>query len=201
MTGGLAECQLHGEVFRDVNVPSKAFGELVEAIRHTPLLSVEEVKAILDTRADVVVLDARRFEEYRAMSIPHRISVPGDELAQRVHDIAPAPDTLVIANCAGRTRSIIGAQSLVNVGFPTRLSPCATAQSAGRSRARTRVWTLGSLRKSHPFGARGRRGAKPNCGRLLRPCHRTVGKSSGHPSYEEAVPLSSPRHRRERGLK
>ena len=152
MTGGLAECQLHGEVFRDVNVPSKAFGELVEAFRHTPLLSVEEVKAILDTRADVVVLDARRFEEYRAMSIPHRISVPGDELAQRVHDIAPAPDTLVIANCAGRTRSIIGAQSLVNVGFPTRLSPCATAQSAGRSRARTRVWTLGSLRKSHPFG-------------------------------------------------
>jgi len=121
LTGGLAEYRRHGEVFRDVNVPSKAFGELVEAIRHTPSLSAEEVKQVLDARTDVVVLDARRFEEFRAMSIPRGISVPGGELALRVHDIAPSHDTLVIVNCAGRTRSIIGAQSLVNAGIPNKV--------------------------------------------------------------------------------
>jgi rhodanese-related sulfurtransferase len=122
LSGGLAEYRRHGEVFRDVNVPSKAFGELVESIRHTPSLSAQEVKAILDNRDDFVVLDARRFEEYRTMSIPSGVSVPGGELALRVHDIAPSPDTLVIVNCAGRTRSIIGAQSLVNAGVPNRVA-------------------------------------------------------------------------------
>jgi rhodanese-related sulfurtransferase len=107
-----------GEIFRDVNVPSKAFGELVEGVRHTPSLSADEVKALLDARADVVVLDARRFDEYRTMSIPTGISVPGAELALRVRALAPDPATRVIVNCAGRTRSIIGTQSLVNFGIP-----------------------------------------------------------------------------------
>ncbi|MFX5587207.1 rhodanese-related sulfurtransferase, partial [Acinetobacter baumannii] len=49
-----------GERFQDVNVPSKAFGELVESKRHTPSLAAEEVKALLDSGEDVVVVDARR---------------------------------------------------------------------------------------------------------------------------------------------
>jgi rhodanese-related sulfurtransferase len=107
-----------GELFRDVNVPSKAFGELVEHERHTPSLSAQEVKALIDAKADVVVLDARRFDEYQTMSIPTATSVPGAELVLRVRELAPDPATRVIVNCAGRTRSIIGTQSLVNAGIP-----------------------------------------------------------------------------------
>ena len=33
----------------------------------------------------------------------------------------PDPDTLVVVNCAGRTRSIIGCQSLSNAGIPNRV--------------------------------------------------------------------------------
>lgn len=107
-----------GELFRDVNVPSKSFGELVEHERHTPSLSAPEVKALIDERANVVVLDARRFDEYQTMSIPGATSVPGAELVLRVRELAPDPATRVIVNCAGRTRSIIGTQSLVNAGIP-----------------------------------------------------------------------------------
>jgi rhodanese-related sulfurtransferase len=107
-----------GELFRDVNVPSKAFGELVEHERGTPSLSADEVKALIAAGADLVVLDARRFDEYQVMSIPTGISVPGAELALRVRDLAPKPTTRVVVNCAGRTRSIIGTQSLVNAGIP-----------------------------------------------------------------------------------
>jgi rhodanese-related sulfurtransferase len=39
----------------------------------------------------------------------------------RAREIAPAPDTLVVVNCAGRTRSIIGAQSLINAGLPNKI--------------------------------------------------------------------------------
>lgn len=106
-----------GELFIDVNSPSKAFGELVEHHNHTPSLAAEEVNALLRDQADVVVLDARRFDEYHTMSIPGGISVPGGELVLRVRDLALSPDTTVIVNCAGRTRSIIGTQSLVNAGI------------------------------------------------------------------------------------
>lgn len=122
LDGGLRGYGRIGEVFRDVNVPSKSFGELVEAIRGTPSLSARDVKQLIDEDADIVVLDARRFEEYHTMSIPAGISVPGAELALRVRDLAPDPDTLVIVNCAGRTRSIIGTQSLVNAGIPNRVA-------------------------------------------------------------------------------
>ncbi len=108
-------------VFSGVNVPSKAFGEFVEVNYDTPNISAEELKSKIDAGADMVVLDSRPIDEYRRMSIPTGIDVPGAELAYRVHDLAPSPETLVVVNCAGRTRSIIGAQSLINAGIPNRV--------------------------------------------------------------------------------
>ncbi|CAM3795411.1 rhodanese homology domain-containing protein [Polynucleobacter arcticus] len=111
-----------GEVFKDVNVPSKSFGEFVESKRHTPSLSAQEVKQLIDKNEDVVVVDVRRFDEYNTMSIPTGISVPGAELVLRVPEIAPNPKTRIIVNCAGRTRSIIGTQSLINAGIPNEVN-------------------------------------------------------------------------------
>jgi predicted metal-dependent enzyme (double-stranded beta helix superfamily)/rhodanese-related sulfurtransferase len=123
LSGGLKGWQdAGGEVFRDVNVPSKSFGELVESKRHTPSLSAQEVKALIDSKADVVVMDARRFDEYQTMSIPSGISVPGAELVLRARTLAPSATTRIIVNCAGRTRSIIGTQSLINSGIPNPVS-------------------------------------------------------------------------------
>ena len=123
LAGGLKGWQeAGGEVFRDVNVPSKSFGELVESKRHTPSLSAQEVKALIDAKANVVVMDARRFDEYQTMSIPSGISVPGAELVLRARTLAPNVTTRIIVNCAGRTRSIIGTQSLINSGIPNPVS-------------------------------------------------------------------------------
>jgi rhodanese-related sulfurtransferase len=108
-------------VFSGVNVPSKAFGEFVEVNYHTPNISAEELQAKITAGEDMVVLDSRPIDEYRRMNIPTGVDVPGAELVHRVHDIAPSPDTLVVVNCAGRTRSIIGAQSLINAGIPNKV--------------------------------------------------------------------------------
>ncbi|WP_369990704.1 rhodanese-related sulfurtransferase [Pseudomonas xanthosomatis] len=141
LDGGLAGWHAAGgETFRDVNVPSKAFGELVESVRHTPSLAAEQVQALLDDKANVVVLDARRFDEYQTMSIPGGISVPGAELVLRVAELAPDPSTQVIVNCAGRTRSIIGTQSLVNAGIP---NPVAALRNG------TIGWTLAGQQLAH----------------------------------------------------
>jgi rhodanese-related sulfurtransferase len=122
LEGGLEAYAREGQLFRDVNVPSKSFGELVESTCHTPSLPAPEVKALLDSGADVTVLDVRRFEEYRTMSIPGGVSVPNAELTLRVFDLVPSQETLVIVNCAGRTRGIIGTQTLVNIGLPNRVA-------------------------------------------------------------------------------
>ncbi|WP_252090910.1 rhodanese-related sulfurtransferase [Pseudomonas sp. MWU13-3659] len=156
LEGGLAGWRdAGGELFKDVNVPSKAFGELVEAERHTPSLAAEEVKTLLDANADVVVLDARRFDEYQTMSIPGGISVPGAELVLRVAELAPNPATRVIVNCAGRTRSIIGTQSLVNAGIPNPVSAL---------RNGTIGWTLAGQALEH--GQTRRFGAVSNATRV-----------------------------------
>lgn len=106
------------ELFRDVNSYSKAFGELVEHRRGTPSIAPAELLQLLGQGSRPVILDARRFDEYATMSIPGGISAPGAELVLRASAAAPSPDTLVVVNCAGRTRSIIGAQSLINAGLP-----------------------------------------------------------------------------------
>ncbi len=109
------------ELFSGVNVPSKAFGEFVETVYGTPRLEAGEVHRLIHAGENMVVLDSRPFEEYRRMSIPTGVDTPGAELVYRVHDMAPDPETLVVVNCAGRTRSIIGAQSLINAGIPNKV--------------------------------------------------------------------------------
>jgi rhodanese-related sulfurtransferase len=110
------------ELFRDVNSASKAFGELVEATLHTPSLSAAEVQSMIAENADCVILDVRRFDEFQTMSIPGAVSVPGGELVLRIQEMAPRPETQVIINCAGRTRSILGTQSLINAGIPNHVA-------------------------------------------------------------------------------
>jgi rhodanese-related sulfurtransferase len=129
-----------GELFADVNTPSKAFGELVAATAGTPDVTARDLQAMLRDGQDVVVVDARRFEEYQTMSIPTATSVPGAELILRVGALAPDPATTVVVNCAGRTRSIIGTQSLINAGQANRVMAL---------RNGTIGWTLAGLPLDH----------------------------------------------------
>lgn len=134
------------EVFQDVNSYAKAFGELVEARCHTPSLSADEVASLIAGKADIAVLDVRRFDEYTTMSIPGSVSVPGAELVLRAGKAAPYPDTTIIVNCAGRTRSIIGTQSLINAGLPNKVRAL---------RNGTMGWTLAKHDLEHGADRRG----------------------------------------------
>src|SRR5262249_1753653 len=105
-------------LYAGVNVPSKTFGELVEHQRHTPHISAQELQAMRAAGDNIVIVDGRTFAEYQRMNIPDGISCPNGELALRIQDIAPDPKTKIVVNCAGRTRSIIGAQTLIDFGVP-----------------------------------------------------------------------------------
>jgi rhodanese-related sulfurtransferase len=147
LAGGLQAWRVAGyEVFEDVNSYAKAFGELVEARRHTPSLSADEVAALIAEKANIRILDVRRFDEYATMNIPGSVSVPGAELVLRAGRAAPDPDTTIIVNCAGRTRSIIGTQSLINAGLPNKVRAL---------RNGTIGWTLAKHDLAHGASQRG----------------------------------------------
>ena len=122
LDGGTPAWQAAGyELFSGVNVPSKAFGEWVEHHYGTESVDPPELKQWIDSGRKMVVLDSRTYEEFVRMSIPTGVSVPGGELAYRIADIVPDPQTLVVVNCAGRTRSILGAESLRRAGIPNQV--------------------------------------------------------------------------------
>jgi rhodanese-related sulfurtransferase len=185
LAGGLQAWQMAGyEVFQDVNSYAKAFGELVESRRHTPSLPADEVAKLIASKANVAVLDVRRFDEYATMNIPGSISVPGAELVLRAGSIAPDPETTIIVNCAGRTRSIIGTQSLINAGVANKVLAL---------RNGTIGWTLAKQDLEHGADRRGGiglfEGAKANS--------REVAYRAGvrHVGIEEATALEGQTHR------
>src|SRR6185503_8784247 len=156
MTGGLKAWRDAGhEVFTGVNVPSKAFGEVVEHDNDTPRIDAADLQKLVDSKTDMVILDSRPMPEFNNMSIPGGVDCPGAELVYRVKDFAPNPNTLVVVNCAGRTRSIIGAQSLINAGLPNKVMALKNG---------TMGWHLAGLKvargETKSFGPQGPEAAK-----------------------------------------
>ncbi|HKU70856.1 MAG TPA: rhodanese-like domain-containing protein [Burkholderiales bacterium] len=119
LEGGSAAWQRAGYgLFKGVNVPSKLFGELVEHEYHTPRVTVQELSRMRDAGEAFVLLDGRPLVEHRKMTIPGSTCCPNAELPYRVSSMVKNPSTPIIVNCAGRTRSILGAQTLINFGVP-----------------------------------------------------------------------------------
>lgn len=105
-------------LFKGVNVPSKLFGELVEQTYHTPRITAQQLERMKEAGEDFVLLDGRPVNEHHRMTIPGSICCPNAELPYRVPSLVTNPHTKIVVNCAGRTRSIIGAQTLINFGVP-----------------------------------------------------------------------------------
>jgi rhodanese-related sulfurtransferase len=122
LEGGTAAWERAGfEVYSGVHVPSKAFGEAVHAAWHPPEISSAELQSWLDQPEKLIVIDSRPFEEYQNRSIPGAIDCPGAELIYRIGELVPDPETSIVINCGGRTRGIIGAQTLIAAGVPNRV--------------------------------------------------------------------------------
>jgi rhodanese-related sulfurtransferase len=127
-------------LYAGVNVPSKAFGELVEHARRTPRVTATALKTMQDAGENLTILDGRTFAEFQKMSIPGGVSCPNGELALRIGALVSDPKTKIVVNCAGRTRSIIGAQTLIDFNVP---NPVFALENG------TQGWFLAGLQLDH----------------------------------------------------
>jgi rhodanese-related sulfurtransferase len=122
LAGGVAAWAAAGyPLFPSSNVPSKAFAEIVEIGSHTPHVTAAELAELQSNGTKLKILDSRTVEEFNRFHVPGAQTCPGAELVYRFADLVPDADTLVVVSCAGRTRSIIGAQSLINAGVPNKV--------------------------------------------------------------------------------
>jgi len=127
-------------LFKGVNLPSKTFGELVEHAYVTPHIGADELARWQAEGAPLVLLDGRTVEEHKKMTIPGAVSCPNGELPYRFGELVADPHTPVVIHCAGRTRSIIGAQVLRSLGVP---NPVIALENG------TQGWALAGLELEH----------------------------------------------------
>ncbi len=141
--GGVPAWRMAGnEVFQGIYVPSKAFGEWVEHTFGTPSIDAGQLAELLDANAEVIVLDPRTEAEHAARHVPSAVSCPGGELVYRFDDLVSSPDTLVVVACGGRTRGIVGAQTLINSGVPNRVVALADGNHGWRLAGFELEWSL-----------------------------------------------------------
>ena len=141
LDGGTAAWAKAGQtLFRGVNVPSKLFGELVEHEYRTPRITAQELVRMQETGDDFILFDGRPLNEHRKMTIPGSTCCPNAELPYRVASMVKSPKTKIVVNCAGRTRSILGAQTLINFGVS---NPVYALENG------TQGWYLADLKLEH----------------------------------------------------
>ena len=129
------------ELYNGPGALGQAFGEWVEAVYRTPSISAFELTQRLEKGENIVLLDSRPLVEFEKHSVPGARSAPGAELVHRTHGAIDSEASLVVVNCAGRTRAILGAQALITAGFVDR--PIASLENG------TQGWVLAGAKLAH----------------------------------------------------
>ena len=104
------------DVHDGIHTMSKAFGEHLAHVRDTPMISADELRSRREQGQAVTLVDCRPEPEFAALHVPGAANAPGTELLARILSQDLEPGTPIAVSCAGRTRSIIGAQTLIDAG-------------------------------------------------------------------------------------
>jgi len=141
LAGGTAAWGSAGyTLFEGEHVPSKAFGELLHEACHVPSIAPTAFDARRRAGEKFVLLDGRPHAEHRKMCVPGSICLPNGDLAYRIGLAVTDETTPIVVHCAGRTRSILGAQTLRELGLK---NPIAALEDG------TQGWVLAGLTLEH----------------------------------------------------
>jgi rhodanese-related sulfurtransferase/predicted metal-dependent enzyme (double-stranded beta helix superfamily) len=119
LDGGIEACRAFGMgIHQGMGTFEKAFGELVITELDTPKISIDELRTMQAEGTDHALIDCRPRAEFEALRVPGAGSAPGMTLLAGIEELRLDEATPIVVSCAGRTRSIIGAQTLRDAGVP-----------------------------------------------------------------------------------
>ncbi|MBV1877402.1 MAG: hypothetical protein KUG79_07155 [Pseudomonadales bacterium] len=123
LEGGIESWAKAGfSLFDGMHVPSKGFGEFISEQHLTPSVSADDLHQMLDGDTAPFLIDCRPEKEYQAWSLPGAIDMPGVELAYRFEQLDIPQEQQIVVNCAGRTRSIMATQTLIDLGLGDKVT-------------------------------------------------------------------------------
>ena len=97
---------------------AKTYAELLEEVRQEiRQVSLEDLKARLEAREDLVLVDVREADEWRQGHIPGALHLPRGYLEMRAQQLLPKKDATIVAYCAGGIRSAFAAKVLQEMGY------------------------------------------------------------------------------------
>ncbi|MBN3725196.1 rhodanese-like domain-containing protein, partial [Burkholderia sp. Ac-20379] len=104
-----------------VAAPRIISGDVERSFR-TPVTTARELVRLREAGTPAIVLDTRSLEEYAREHIPDSYPAPGGEIATQFHALVRSPEVRVITTCAGRSRAVLAAQTLIDGGVANPVS-------------------------------------------------------------------------------
>ena len=81
-------------------------------------IDAEEAKSMMDSNADVIILDVRQQSEYDEGHIPNAVLFPLDTIdADNAADILPDSDATILIYCRSGNRSVQASKKLAELGY------------------------------------------------------------------------------------
>jgi len=80
-------------------------------------ITAEDAKARIDSENEVVILDVRTEEEYKAAHVPNAILLPNETITDTMPDLLPDPDAEILIYCRSGNRSAQAAKKLIAIGY------------------------------------------------------------------------------------
>jgi rhodanese-related sulfurtransferase len=80
-------------------------------------ITPEDVKKIMDSVEEHIILDTREQDEFEEGHIPGAILIPYTEIENRAKEMLPDKDKLILVYCRSGRRSKIAAESLAKLGY------------------------------------------------------------------------------------
>lgn len=85
----------------------------------SPFLTItsEEAKEMMDNNSDIVILDVRTEEEFKAGYIEGAILIPNNEILERAEAELPDKAATILVYCRSGRRSALAASDLASLGY------------------------------------------------------------------------------------
>ena len=92
--------------------------DLLKKLRaEIPEVSPEDVRAELERKNGLLVVDVREGDEFRAGHLPGAVHLPRGFLELQAEKKLPDPDADLVAYCAGGVRSLLAGKILKEMGY------------------------------------------------------------------------------------
>lgn len=86
-------------------------------MKYIKSINSEQAEKMIKENSDILLLDVRRYGEFKESRLPNAINIPVDDLEWELEEILDYKDKPIIVYCKVGVRSSIACEILINEGF------------------------------------------------------------------------------------